>query len=179
MPYSLADAHAILRCLIPALSTLAENFDRVILKAHPTASQSTLERYIEKYWLGSSLKIEWSNETVGALLPSARVVVSTQSSAMLEAICIGAWVIVVGRSAGITVNPLEDIDRRLWRLVYDSGELLEAIQEGNSHHALSRPERIAIGNSIRLAHFEPTNEISMRAFLPACADKAVNGSVQL
>lgn len=169
MPYATADAQQVLHCVVPVLAELAARCKRVIMKPHHTMARSVLARYMEKRWPHAAAGIEWSDDALMTLLPTSRIVVSTQSSAMLEAVCVGVPVAVVGRTAGITVNPVEDVDRRLWRLVYDSGELAQAIREWSPRHPLSAQERRALGDSIRAAHFEPTNETTMRAFLPEAA----------
>jgi glycosyltransferase involved in cell wall biosynthesis len=103
---------------------------------------------------------------VGDLMRDARMVVSAGSSAALEAICFGVPVISIGRQAGLDMNPLLEVDCRLWTVAYDPDEFAQAIAGWSPVHPLPLAERIAIGEAIRAEYFEPVSEAGMAAFDP-------------
>ena len=94
------------------------------------------------------------------------------SSAALEAICYGKPVILIGRNAGLSINPLDGIDERMWRVVYDARELSAAIKDWSPDHPLPLAQRIELGKEIRDQYFEAVNDTSMKQFLPSSESSA-------
>ena len=94
------------------------------------------------------------------------VIVTAGTSAALEAVCYGIPVIIVGQPAGLDMNPLEAVDRRLWEIVYDAGELRRTLAAWTPSHPLALAERLILGQQIRDAQFAPLNEEGMAQFLP-------------
>ncbi len=167
LPYSPADARTMLRYVMPSLSSYSAMFERVVIKPHPAISRDTVYAYAARQWPDlNQAPLVWSDAPVAELLTNARIVVTTQSSAALEAVCCGKPVIIVGRTAGLAINVLEDVDCRLWRVVYDARELHEGVKDWTPEHPLPLAERLALGQALREQHFEPVNEVTMRAFLP-------------
>lgn len=167
LPYSRQDARQILKCLLPALDGMKDHFRTVIIKAHHTMATELATDGIGRYPDGlEAPTVIWSDSPLPVLLPGARIVVTTNTSAALEALCRARPVIVVGRTAGLTNNPLENADRRMWQLAYDPVGLRQAVENWSPCHPLSLEERLALGTVIRDAYFEPTSEETMQAFLP-------------
>ncbi len=104
------------------------------------------------------------------------MVVTAGTSAAVEAACMGIPVIVVGRPAGLDMNPLGAVDERLWHLVYDGEELSAAVGRWTPAHPLLLAERIKLGGAIRDATFEPVTDEGMRAFLPTSEEVVGLGS---
>lgn len=100
------------------------------------------------------------------LLRDARMMVSAGTSAALEAVCRGVPVILIGRQAGLDMNPLSEVDGRLWTLAYDSADVARAIGEWSPAHPLCLAERVAMGEAILVEYFEPSSEAGMAAFDP-------------
>ena len=88
------------------------------------------------------------------------------SSAALEAVCAGKPVILIGCMAGLAINALENIDNRLWRVVYDAPGLVAALKAWSPEHPLPFELRMALGTEIRNESFEPANDSTMNAFIP-------------
>jgi hypothetical protein len=156
----------VLDCVLRALEPLQRHFDRVVVKAHhTTAARAFASRATAYDGTHAGSKLSWSDAPLHELLPEARVVTTTSTSAALEALCLGKPVIVVGRTAGLTNNPLEAADDRMWRVVYDARELVQSVENWSPEHPLPFSERLALGAALREQYFEPPNDATMLAFL--------------
>lgn len=170
LPYSIEDSIGILDCILPAWEAVCRKFDEIKIKPHHTMRAENIRSRIAAELLdfetAVSTTLVWVDEPMETLLAEARIVVSAQSGTLLEAVCRGVPAISIGRPAGIPMNPLEGIDQRLWRLVYDSEQFSHVVAQWSPDHPLPRAERIALGREIRDVYFEPRSESAMRGFIP-------------
>src|SRR5262249_38207607 len=77
----------------------------VALQPHPMARHAAQRSACGVTGLPEGFEI--ATGSMGALLAQAKVVVSTASSTLLEAVAAGVPVVVVGRDAALDLNPLE------------------------------------------------------------------------
>ena len=167
LPYSKTESRRVLRCALFALETAAHFFERVVIKPHPTVTSATARADAEHEWPETAhSQVEWSEAPLATVLSDARIVVSAHSSAALEAVCAGKPVILIGCMAGLAINALENIDNRLWRVVYDAPGLVAALKAWSPEHPLPFELRMALGTEIRNESFEPANDSTMNAFIP-------------
>ena len=162
---SLQESMSILECVFAADSSARSGFESVVVKMHQSVD-SQLREQLEKRWPAiRAPRVSWDRRSTSAILDEARLVVTGGSSVALEAVCRGVPVIVSGRSAGITFNILEDVDRQLWRLAYNSQEFERFVREWLPHMP-DRAARCETGRRIRDEHFEMVTPATMQAFDP-------------
>jgi hypothetical protein len=162
---SLPESMCILECVFAADSSAWADFDFIAIKMHQSVDNQ-LRKQVEKRWPAiTSARVGWDGRSAGDILNGARLAVTGGSSVALEAVCRGVPVIVSGRSAGISFNILEDVDRRLWRLAYSSREFEQLVCEWLPQLP-DRSSRRETGRRIRDEHFEITTPATMQAFDP-------------
>lgn len=167
LPYLQSDARLLLQHVIPSIPEISHCFGGVVIKPHHTAGLEAVRDEVEKRWPATrEFAIQWSEAPLEELLAAASIVVTVHSSAALEAICYGRPVIVIGHNAGLSINPLEGIDERLWRVVYDAPELIEKTKQWSPTHPVPFAERVALGRQIRDAYFEPITNEALASFIP-------------
>lgn len=166
LTHSREESLAILSCVLPVLRDVPECFPKVLIKPHGDFGGDRLRREVASRWpwAVSMSRIEWTSQRVEDLVCEARIMISAGSSAALEAICRGVPVIVIGRQAGLNMNPLLDVDGRLWTMAYDASDVGRAIDAWSPRHPLSLAERVATGEAIRAEYFEVVDEQAMKAF---------------
>jgi hypothetical protein len=162
LPYSQQDAEQVLQCVLPGLPALKPLFGSIVFKGHHAHAPAAASERTGP----AGADVTWSDAPFHALLADARLVVTTNSSAAVEALCRGKPVIVVGRAAGLTNNPLEPLDPRLWRLVFDADSMRRAVEQWSPDHPLSREQRVAAGSAIRADYFAPPSEEAFLVFEP-------------
>lgn len=134
----------------------------VRVRRHPSTPPELINRVIGDDWNGTS--IEWARGSLRELLLESRLVISIHSSAIIEALCYGVPAIVIGKHAGLDENPIEFANPVMWRIVYESAELLECVDEWSPRHPLPLPERVAMGTELREEFFMPVTSATMNEF---------------
>ncbi len=135
---------------------------RMLIKTHPNLSLHDTEKMIFTLWpTAKTMDLRVSDRPLSELFGQAQLAVSGGSSAAVESVCLGIPVIIVGREAGITMNPLEGLDSRLWRVTYGSEEMAEAIYHGWPDLPPAVSERKSIGHDLKTKLFEPYTETAM------------------
>lgn len=168
LTHSREESLAILGSVLPTLTVAPLVFQKIVIKPHIDYCGRKLHAEVmERWpWLRGVSWLEWESRPVADLLPEARIVVSAGSSAALEAVCCGIPVILIGRSAGLDMNPLAEVDSRLWTVAYDPDSFARALKEWSPAHPIDFKDRIAIGESIRADYFEPVSEDGLAVFDP-------------
>lgn len=153
----------ILECALSKPIVLAEKFKEIIIKSHQ-ALLGDFEALVKDKWPESrQCPIIWKNQSSPVLLRQAKLMVTSGSSVALESVCHGVPVVIVGRSAGLDMNPLEDVDSRLWRLLYDPASFCSSLEEWLPFLP-NFNERKKIGESVRNSYFQRTAPETMLAF---------------
>lgn len=160
LTHSAGESLRIVQCVAEAAAT--NKLERVRIKAHGDLSARTLASFRAML---APLKeaVTWDSRPVGILIHEARVVVSGGSSAAVEAACQGVPVILVGSTAGLTMNPLEEFDSRLWRLVFCGSQL--ATELANWPATLAHDTRSGLAAAIRSDQFEAASPRTMASFM--------------
>lgn len=162
----LDESLTILNLVFARIEQSLAHFDSIRVKTHQ-ALKTDIVTLANKRWPQiRNLAVTWENGASSELLQSAALVLTAGSSVAIEALCRGVPVVLTGRTAGLDVNPLEDIDSDAWRSAYspeDFASLLKNWLPGLPPIA----ERRAAGLKLRAEYFEPVTEDGMRVFLPA------------
>jgi len=167
LPYSRSDAKLVVFSVMPNIIELIRSFRSIVIKPHHTMGIAEIRAATCRQWpQARDTAIEWEESPIGTLLPAARIVITAHSSAALEAVCTGKPVVVVGRTAGLAINALDGVDSRLWRVVYDAPQLIEATKQWSPAHPLTFSERVALGKRVRDAYFEPVTNETLASFMP-------------
>lgn len=118
LPYSVGDAKRIVR-LFKEYQSL-NHISSVTLKLHPN-------HVLRKPF---SFPTEWNytDDNLNAICPHASIVLTSESSAALEAAVMGCSVIIVGSEDGLTFNPMPEHGKgKIWDLVFELEELETSI----------------------------------------------------
>jgi hypothetical protein len=168
LTHSWAESLHILHSVLDVVRETAGAFDAVRVRPHPSCGIDALRSALADR-KDEAQHLCWESGRFEELLHASRLIVSAGTSAALEAVCAGIPVVIIGKPAGLTMNPLEAVDRRLWR-VANTLEELRAVLAAWTPHPMSLAERTALGRQIRDARFEPVTEETMMRFLPECMD---------
>jgi hypothetical protein len=126
---------------------------RVLLKAHPALDVSAVKAGFGAAWPES---YEFFTGDFAGALEQADIMLSSASSACLEALSRGVPVIVAGAQRELTENPIPPwVDPSIWRLAYNSEELTRGFAELFSRDAARLKRYAEIGQSVREQCFEP------------------------
>ena len=166
LPYSLPDSVHILRHIAAAMPQLGTLFSAVRIKIHPAISLDRLKRTAWRYsavWRSDLIQWEPDMELT-RLLSVARLVVSSGSSAALEAVVMGIPVVFIPSPQGIDMCPCEFMDARMYRTVFDDQQFMDVLSEWSPGHPLERGERLIIGRALLYECFEPVTDKGMDHF---------------
>ena len=167
LTHSVEESMAILDCIAPLCWEKGTGISRFVVKTHQAMNLTLFWRKVEQRLTASEINIvEWSDIKLSELLPNAKAVVTSGSSAAVEAICRGIPVVLIGRHAGLNFNPLMAIDSRMWAIAYTPNDLREIITQRFCEDQLPGAERLAIAENTRKAFFMEVENDGMRHFLP-------------
>lgn len=162
---SLEESLSILQIAFANLDQNLANFRSIRIKSHQALHADIAALANERWTAIPDKSVTWESESSSALLPSAALVLTAGSSVAVEALCRGIPVVLTGRTAGLDVNPLEDVEPTNWRIVYTPAEFTTLLSQWlPTLPPLS--ERQTAGLRIRSEYFEPVTTESMQAFLP-------------
>jgi len=173
LTHSGAESLNILSCIVPALDFLAPLFSAVLVKPHGDYDEYKVRRALAERWPRTALsdRLHWESRPIHVLLNEARMVVSAGSGAALEAVCGGIPVISIGRQAGLDMNPLQDVDDRLWVATYNDNQFRRAITTWSPAHPMPLRDRRELGREIRDMYFEPADDSGMVRLDPRKLEK--------
>lgn len=168
LTHSVEESMAILDCIVPLCREKGAEISRFVVKTHQAMNRTLFWQKVERRFTASEINIvEWTDLKLSELLPTAKVVVTSGSSAAVEAICRGIPVVLIGRQAGLNFIPLIEINPRMWAIAYTPNDLKEIITQRFCEEQLPEAERVAIAENTRKAFFMETENDGMRRFLPA------------
>lgn len=162
---ALGEALSILDIAFSDINKTLASFRSVRIKTHQALNVNIPRLATERWPQIQGKEVVWENGASSVLLPSAALVLTAGSSVAVEALCRGIPVVLTGRTAGLDVNPLEDIESPIWRVVYTPEEF-NALVEIWLPSLPPVKERQASGLTVRADYFEPVTEEGMQAFLP-------------
>lgn len=166
LTHSAEESLAILDCTLSALLLMPELFAQVIVKPHPDYGMERLRKTVALRWpwADKSERFKWETRALATVLSEASVIISSGTSAAIEAVCHGIPVILIGRKAGLDMSPLAEMDSRLWRTVYEPEDLATVLRQWVPTHPLSLDKRREIGEIIRQRNYEPSTPQSFEVF---------------
>ncbi len=162
-PYGIDEGIEMLDMVRAWLRQSPENVS-VKIKVHP---DHVVEDYARRCGVGvKDDAVSITHMNMRDALDSASIVISSNSSAMVEAAARGVPLIIMGRQTTLNMNPLEDAESPTITQCYSADELSKAIEtyrvmlERTSNEDLQK-----IGASLRNRYFTETNELTLRPFL--------------
>lgn len=166
LTHSADESASVLALIEEAFPVLDRLFSGIAIKTHPALGFHRLRRAMARGGgrVFREKSVHFETARLEELFASARMVVSAGSGAALEAVAVGLPVLLVGRCAGINVCPLEYVDQRLWKTVFDATEFAAAVRDWSPHHPLARAERQEIGQKVMNEFFEPVSDEGMQRF---------------
>ncbi len=127
---------------------------RIRVKAHPSFA-SRVPRHFEA-----------AAGDLDDLLRDCDVLVSSASSACVQALAHGVPVAVLGSSNAITLNPIpEDFDADMWSVCYTAAELVSALGRWAERDSATIARHRASGAALRERFFSPVTRESTLRFL--------------
>ncbi len=169
---SYEESIGILESVFAAEETARCGFAAILIKPHQSLRGDIRAEAGQKWPASRNQNVSWTQQATRQLLDAAKLVVTAGSSVALEAVCRGVPVAVVGRVAGINLNPLETIDPRLWQLVYGAGDFQSLVITWLPG-VPDLPARREIGLRIRGEYLQTPAPDSMLAFDPNRPDAPI------
>ena len=163
LPFELDESNRILKLVASALEEKKIRNYKFYIKNHPITRREDIINNYDETW---PEEFEFINGDFEELIKKSYLLISTNSSICLESIATGIPVIIVGNNSGLTfLNIPEDIEQDIWKLCYNSKDLISAIilYLNRSDKDIKRHEKI--GRNIRKNYFEPVKKESVRNFL--------------
>ncbi len=162
LPFSIDEAVELLNILKGILERIG--FDvQIMIKGHPDyTSDALIHAFGEQHW---PKRFKIFNGTLHDALNSASVVVSSNSSSMVEAAAKGIPVIFLGRQTTLNYNMLSNLNMDIVTECFSASELIKAIE---MYLNLSPDEKIKyteMGRKVRDKFFEPVNDKTLLPFL--------------
>lgn len=103
---------------------------RLIVKLHPATNIKRIMGSIPKI---SNISYEISELPLKEILPSTKLLITSASSASLEAVSCGIYVVIIGNRSGPTINRLSGyVDKKHWSICYTASEITSVINKENS-----------------------------------------------
>ena len=98
-------------------------------------------------------------------MPKSSAVITSASSAAVEAICLGIPVVSVGMPIGLDFNMLDYLPSSMWKLAFTDEEVDMELNKWALMHPLSCEERERIGRQVLMDFFEENTNNSMRVYM--------------
>src|SRR5271157_5586215 len=162
LPFYISQAIELLEVVKESIVGLQRDM-RILIKCHPDyKSEDVIEAFGKDQW-PSGFNI-FENGFQEALAEAA-VIVSSNTSSMVEAAAKGIPVIFVGSQTSLKQNPLESLDLDIHTECFTSDELIRAVDKYVHPSATRADEFKKMGERVRDIFFTPVNENTMQPFL--------------
>ena len=138
LPMNLSESKNIIKSIIDIQESLKVSV-RLIIKLHPS---NTLKDFLVSVPEAKNLEI--TDKNMHQLLELCSVMISSTSSACVEAVSVGIPVAIYGNRYGVSWNPIpENVPNEIWEVFYTRSQLVLFINQ-----ALSKPSRHSIVNDL-------------------------------
>jgi hypothetical protein len=164
LPYSITISRYILASSTKAIRNAIDNGWNIKIKTHPTLTKSDIVMLFKEYDIPHEC-IEVTCEDMGLLLPKSSAVLTTASSAAVEAICLGIPVVSVGMPIGLDFNMLDYLPSSMWKLAFTDDDIDLGLNKWALRHPLSFEERREIGRKVLMDFFEENTNESMQVYV--------------
>lgn len=161
LPFNLFESIEILSLIKNSLGYIKQAVS-VLIKVHPDCN---LERIKKEF--GELVWPEAFQVVTGSLadvLKKARIVISANSSSMVEAVSYGIPVIYAGSRIMMNQNILKDLDSEITQECYTPLELADAINSYIQKYPLKLAEYKEIGNKVKDMYFTPVSDKTLAPF---------------
>lgn len=149
LPYSVGDSKRIIKLVKDY--QIVNRVTTITVKFHPNHLLA-VPFEIPKNW-------KHTEESLGVLCPKASAVITSESSAALEAAVMGCSVVIVGSDDGLTFNPMPEYGRgEIWDLVFDGKELQQAVTRLSEYRQEKPGEIVALSQKLRDMFFTQATE---------------------
>ena len=169
---SYEESTGILESVFAAEEAARSGFTEILVKPHQSLRGDIRAEAGQTWPASRNQNVRWTQQATQQLLDAAKLVVTAGSSVALEAVCRGVPVAVVGRVAGINLNPLETIDPRLWRLIYGAGDFQRLVTAWLPDVPALQARR-EIGLLVRNQYLQSPAPDAMLAFDPNTLDVSI------
>lgn len=162
LPFSIAEALELLDILRQGLDKI-RNEVHIFIKGHPDYTPEELVKSFGVNVWPNRFEIFQGN--MPQALNSASLIISSNSSSMVEAAARGIPVIFLGRQTTLNQNILSGLNLDIMTECFCISEVIESIEK---YLNLTRAEKIRykeIGKKVRDLFFEPVNEDTLLPFL--------------
>jgi len=162
LPFDIAESVEMLEILHDALGDI-RNDAAVLIKNHPDYSPEKLIRsYGQKQW---PKRFDLISGVLSEALGNASIVISSNSSSMVEAAVKGVPVIFLGRQTVLNQNILYNLNMEIVTECFLTSDLVTAINKYLNLSPDKRKEYKEMGKKVRDIFFTPVNEETMLPFL--------------
>ncbi len=161
-PHDMPEAAEMLEILNLGLDRMPKDA-RWLIKCHPDYSPSELKQVFgEGNW---PERLEIYQGTLADAFKEAAVVISSNSSAIVEAAAMGIPVIFLGRQTALNQNVLEDVKSELIMECFTADELAAAVNKSLAITPEDDKHYKALGEEILKLFFSPVTPETMQPFL--------------
>lgn len=172
LPQNLMESVEILDAL-SEVTSFVEKSSKIMIKHHPTCAPEQLKHACgKKTW---NDKFEICSDTMLNALLKSDIIISSNSSSMVEAAVMGKPVIFLGQQTALNHNMLDDVEHGIVSRCFTSEELLQAVQRNLNLSESEKEEFKRIGEQLCERYFTPINDETLAPFLPheylLCKDK--------
>ena len=148
LPMMLSESRNIIKSIIDIQESLNVSV-RLIIKLHPS---NTIKDFFVSVPEAKNLEI--TDKNMHQLLELCSVMISSTSSACVEAVSVGIPVAIYGNRYGVTLNPIpESVPNEIWEVFYTKSQLVLFINK-----ALGKKNRHSIVNDL----FHPVSKKGAR-----------------
>ncbi len=149
LPYSIGDSKRIIK--IVEDYQIENRVPTITVKFHPN-HLLRIPFEIPYNW-------EYTEGKLDVLCPNASTVITSESSAALEAAVMGCSVIIVGSADGLTFNPMPEYGRgEIWELAFDAVELQQAVDRLSQYRFENPDEMVSKSQELRDMFFTQATE---------------------
>tara|TARA_B100000315_G_scaffold33989_1_gene28732 strand:+ start:4717 stop:6651 length:1935 start_codon:yes stop_codon:yes gene_type:complete len=166
LPQTLTPCVDLLIKSMQALEKTREEGVKVLFKPHPTVKKEDIITFADNF--GCKLSgDDFIDDKLSEIAHKVTCIVSTESGLILEMICLGIPVVMVGPSVGLKMFPhLPENASMLFKVAYTSEEINHALNGWALKHPIPVLERIKMGREVLETCFSPYSDSLMQVLLP-------------
>jgi hypothetical protein len=166
LPHDIQESAEMLEIISLGLDRIQKH-DRLLIKCHPHYAPEQLQHaFGDDNW---PEKFEFFQGTLVDAFKEAAVVISSNSSAMVEAAAMGIPVIFLGRQTALNQNILEDVKSNLMIECFTTNEMVAKVNQLLNITSEESEQYKDLGEEIIRLFFLPITSEAMLPFLGECS----------
>jgi len=170
LPQSINVSKYVLAASMKAIHSSMASGWNLRVKAHPSHTKSDVVALLTDYDMRHKC-IDEAHEDMGALLSKSSAVITSASSAAIEAVCLGIPVVSIAMPVGLDINMLDYLPSSMWKLAFTDRDVDMELNKWALIHPLSYEERKEIGRKVFVDYFEEDTNDSMRVYIEPLKSK--------